>query len=669
MNAVASYGVGVISVLIALLVRLAADPVLGTRQPFPTFYVAVAITAWFCRWPAAVLTSVLGFLAGNWFFLPPRYAITFAERGDVVGAALYAVVCGTLILLTELTRRAQQRSAADLQRVEREAQERSRSEAALRASEARQTEVLDFTRSVIGNMAEGLYTVDTQGLVTFINPAAEQIFGWTSAELLGRRMHDLTHYQHPDGRPFPAEECAGLRVLQDGTPLIHYEDVFIRKNGTFFPVIYSSSRLQLGGTVTGLVVVFRDVTHEKRVEAERATLLADAEQGRTEAENASRAKDAFLATISHELRTPLSPILAWSRMLALGALDAAKTARAIETIERCARTQAQLIEDLLDTSRIAAGKLRLDVRPLELEPVLQAAIDVVRPAAEAKGIALHAVLDPHAGQVSGDADRLQQVVWNLLSNAVKFTPRGGQIHVTLQRVDSHVEIAVRDTGQGFASDFSPHLFERFQQADGSSTRLHTGLGLGLAIVRHLVELHGGTVRAESPGPDQGASFTVTLPLVVLSGRVALAETRPAAAPDAAPEEHGFASLTGRRILVVDDDPDSNEAVRTLFASCGAEVRVGASTAQALEILSRWKADVLVSDVEMPEQDGYELIKRIRQRDSHAGSLLAVALTAHAGVEDRVRLLSAGFQAHVSKPADPAELVAVVASLTRDLLRA
>ena len=574
--------------LVALLVRLAADPGLGTRQPFPTFYVAVAVTAWFCRWPAAVLAGVLGFLAGNWFFLPPRGTISFSERGDVIGAALYAVVCGTLILLTELTRRAERRSAAHLKQVEREAAQRSRSEAALHTSEARQTEVLDFTRSVMRNMAEGLYTVDTHGLVTFINPAAEQIFGWTSAELLGRRMHDMTHYRHPDGRPFPAEECSGLRVLQEGTPLIHYEDVFIRKDGTFFPVIYSSSRLELGGHVTGLVVVFRDVTHEKRVEAERATLLADAERGRREAENASRAKDAFLATISHELRTPLSPILAWSRMLAIGALDPGKTARAIETIERCARTQAQLIEDLLDSSRIVAGKLRLDVRPLELEPVVQAAIDVVRPAAEAKGISLHPVLDPHAGHVSGRcapsaAGRLEPVVERGQIHAQGWADPRDAATGPLARRDRG-----RDTGHGFAPEFSPHLFERFQQADGSSTRLHTGLGLGLAIVRQLVELHGGTVRAESPGPGQGAAFTVMLPLVVLT-RGALAETRHPVAPSGPAEEHEFASLAGRRVLVVDDDPDSNEAVRTLFASCGAEVRVAASTAQALELLSRWKA--------------------------------------------------------------------------------
>ena len=668
MSALASFGVGVVGVLVALLLRLAADPVLGARQPFPTFYVAVAVTSWLGGWRAAVLASVLGFLAGCWFFLPPRGAISFAAQGDVVGAALYAVVCGSLILLTELMRRADRRSAEHRLQMEREAEQRRRSEAALRASEERATGLLDMARSVMRNMAEGLYTVDAQGLVTFINPAAERLFGWPSAELLGRKMHDVTHYKRPDGSAFPADECAGLQVLQEGTPLVHCEDVFIRKDGSFFPVVFSSSRLESAGRVAGLVVVFRDVTTEKQAEAERAGLLAEAERGRKEAEAASGAMDAFLATISHELRTPLSPILAWSRMLAMGALDPQKTARAVETIERCARAQAQLVEDLLDSSRIVAGKLRLDVRPVDLEPVVQAAIDVVRPGVEAKGIRLQTMLDPRAGQVSGDADRLQQIVWNLLSNAVKFTPKGGRVLITLRRVNSHVEIAVSDSGQGFAPEFAPHLFERFRQADGSSTRLHTGLGLGLAIVRQLVELHGGSVRAESPGPGQGAVFTVNLPLAILTRPALETDRRYPGVPAESPLEDGYASLAGLRILVVDDDPDSNEAVRTLFASCGAEVRVGASTAQALDILSRWKADVLVSDVEMPDEDGYALIRKVRQHDGQVAGLLAIALTAYASVDDRVRLLSAGFQAHVSKPADPAELVAVVASLSRDIPR-
>jgi PAS domain S-box-containing protein len=533
-------------------------------------------------------------------------------------------------------------------------------------AEERSRRLLRFNQAIITHMGEGLYTVDAQGLVTFINPAAARMFGWTAAELVGRRMHDVTHYAHPDGTPFPAEECPGLQVVKQGTPLRDQADFFIRKDGTFFPVLYSSSPIETEGQVSGVIVVFRDVTRQSEAEAEREALLAITERARAEAEAASRAKDAFLATISHELRTPLSPILAWSRMLQRGTLDAGKAARAVETIERCAKAQAQLVEDLLDVSRIVSGKLRLDVRPVDLAPVVHAAVDVVRPAAEAKGIRLHAVVDPRTGRVSGDPDRLQQVVWNLLSNAVKFTPKGGRVQVVLEKVNSHVEIAVSDTGEGISPDFLPHVFERFQQADQKMDRMHAGLGLGLAIVRHIVELHGGTVHAESPGAGQGAVFTVKLPLIVIARTAGEAQRRHPGAPGEAAEERAYPSLDGVRVLLVDDDPDSNEVVRTLLASCGAEVEVAASTAQALQTLEGFRPDVLVSDIGMPAQDGYALIRSVRGRDGgRLGRLPAVALTAYTSVEDRVRLFSAGFQAHLTKPFDPAELVAVVASVVRD----
>jgi signal transduction histidine kinase/ActR/RegA family two-component response regulator len=478
----------------------------------------------------------------------------------------------------------------------------------------------------------------------------------------------VTHCRYPDGRPFPAEECPGLQVLRTGQSLVNQEDFFLRRDGSFFPVVYSSSRAEVGGHPLGLVVVFRDVSEERRSLLERDELLAIAERARAEAEGArdvaeaaSRAKDAFLATISHELRTPLSPILTWSGLLRQGALDGEKARHAFEVIERSARAQAQLIEDLLDVSRIIAGRMRLEVRPVALAPVIESAVDVVRPAADAKGVHLQIVLDSEAGSVLGDGERLQQVVWNLLSNAVKFTPRNGRVQVALERVDSHVEMSVADTGQGIAPAFLPRVFDRFQQADGTTTRLHGGLGLGLAIVRHIVEAHGGAVHVESAGIGQGTVFTVKIPLMTLRTAGEVTRRHPTVAN---PEVGIHARLDGVRILVVDDEPDSNEAIGALLASRGAEVRVTDSAPRAREILMSWRPDVLVSDIGMPGEDGYGLIRKVREAPGEVARIPAVALTAYASREDKIRVLTAGFHAHVPKPIDPAELVTVLASVAR-----
>jgi signal transduction histidine kinase/ActR/RegA family two-component response regulator len=399
------------------------------------------------------------------------------------------------------------------------------------------------------------------------------------------------------------------------------------------------------------------------------TAVADAQKAREAAEAANRAKDSFLATISHELRTPLSPILTWTRMLREHRLDAKKTERAIEIIERNADLQATLIEDLLDVSRIVAGKLTLEVRPVVLADVVEHAIDTVRPAAEAKNIRLHVVLDTSLAPVPGDPDRLQQVFWNLLSNAVKFTPRDGRVHVVLERVNSHVEIAVADTGQGIPADQIPHLFERFWQADTSSTRTNTGLGLGLGIVRHLVELHGGTVVAESPGQGQGSTFTVKLPVVPVTRMAGeVVRRHPISHRDGDRLPIGSARLDGIKVLVVDDEPDTNEVVRTLLGQCGAEVRTAGSAAHALKKLEHWTPHVVVTDIGMPGDDGFALIAAVRGKPGPAGRVPMVALTAYAGVDDRVRLLDAGFQLHIAKPADPGELTAAIASLAGPSVR-
>ncbi len=394
----------------------------------------------------------------------------------------------------------------------------------------------------------------------------------------------------------------------------------------------------------------------RRAEQERSRLLVLEQEARHQAEEANRLKDEFLATLSHELRTPLNAILGWSQVLRSGKLDAATAERALETIERNARSQAQLIADLLDISRIITGKLRLDFKPVELPRVIEAALDSARPAAGAKGIHLDVSLDPLMSPMLGDADRLQQIVWNLLSNAIKFTPQGGRVGVRLTEAGSNAVIQVADTGVGIRADFLPHVFDRFRQAEGSHTRSHGGLGLGLSIVRHLTELHGGTVEVESDGEGKGAAFTVKLPLAVeLSGEVPI-ELRPAvpgvwSAPDL---------LKDLRILVVEDEKDTRDLLVMTLEGCGAEVTSTVSVPEALAAFDRRTPDVIVSDIGLPGEDGYSLIRKVRARNG--GRVPAAAVTAYAGAEDRRRALESGFQTHLAKPVDPSELVATVARL-------
>lgn len=413
----------------------------------------------------------------------------------------------------------------------------------------------------------------------------------------------------------------------------------------------------------------QDIAEQRRSELlESSERLAEEQSARARAEEADRAKDQFLAMVSHELRNPLSPILAWSRMLKLGTLDPSKHADAYTAIERNATAQAQLIEDLLDVSRIVSGKLRLDVRPASLAGVIEAAVESLRPSADAKRIRLQLTLDPRAGMVLGDADRLQQVVWNLASNAIKFTPKGGRVQVALERVNSHLEISVSDTGQGIDRNSLLHVFDRFWQGETGSARRQGGLGLGLAIVRHLVESHGGEVTAHSDGPGRGSCFTVKLPVMVTTEHVKDLERRHPVAADA-PPAGALPRLDGVAVLVVDDEPDSNEMVQALLVSCGAEVRVAASAAQALDVLDRWRPQLLLSDIGMPGEDGFALIRQVRQRPAErGGDVAAIALTAYARVDDRVKILTAGFQMHVTKPVDPTELATVVATVARSSRR-
>lgn len=409
-----------------------------------------------------------------------------------------------------------------------------------------------------------------------------------------------------------------------------------------------------------------EITERERVEEELRASLTREQIARAEAETANRMKDEFLATVSHELRTPLNAIIGWSHMLRGGKLDAGTVARAVETIDRNAKAQAQLVEDILDVSRVITGKLRLNIAPVDAASVINAAIDSVQLAADSKDIELEVTLDPSARHILGDASRLQQIVWNLLSNAIKFTPSGGHVAVRLKRVDREAQIQITDSGLGISADFLPHMFDRFRQADGTTTRRHGGLGLGLSIVRHLVELHGGTVQADSAGEGQGATFTIALPLPVTSPQT---RKRKAATgslwqkPLSEVHTESQPSLADVRVLMVDDDRDTLQVLSVMLADSGANVQTAASAAEALEMLQWYRPDVLVSDLAMPNEDGYSLIAKIRSLETDKeGQLPAVALTSYVRVEDRARALSAGFNMFVPKPVEPTELISAIANL-------
>jgi signal transduction histidine kinase/ActR/RegA family two-component response regulator len=403
----------------------------------------------------------------------------------------------------------------------------------------------------------------------------------------------------------------------------------------------------------GCVYIAHDVTERQRAEEDRASLLAAEQAARAEAETANRAKDEFLATVSHELRAPLTAMLGWTRMLRSRMLDETASQHALETIERNVAIQTRLIEDLLDVSRIITGRLRLDVRTVDLNAIIREALDAVVPAADAKAIRVEAVLEPGVARFLGDPARLQQVIWNLVSNAVKFTPTGGRVEVRHENDGMEARITVTDTGQGISPEFLPHVFERFRQAESTSGRVHGGLGLGLAIVRHLVELHGGTVRAASSGVGRGSTFIVTLPCRALE----------AATPSTPGRTAELATLDGIRVLVVDDDADARDLLGMVLTQARADVVTVASSREALVLLEQAPPDVIVSDIGLPEENGYELIRRVRAlADNGGGEIPAIALTGHARTEDQDRALAAGYQVHVAKPVEPAALISAIASV-------
>jgi signal transduction histidine kinase/ActR/RegA family two-component response regulator len=500
--------------------------------------------------------------------------------------------------------------------------------------------------------------------VELANAGTCQLWGRAEEDVVGRPLFDALPelWDQPfrtlldevlqTGRTYTGKETpARLDRRGDGT----LETVYLN-------FVYAPLR-GVGGQTEGILVIAFDVTDEVVARNEMSQLRAAAEA-------ASRAKDEFLATLSHELRTPINAILGWGQMLQRGAVSADRTAHALDAIVRNAAAQVRLIEDLLDLSRITSGRLRLDVETVDVASVVSAAVATVEPAAQAKGVRLQTVLDDGGALVYGDRQRLQQAVWNLLSNAVKFTARGGRVHVRVLRINSHLEIVVGDTGQGIAPDVLPYVFDRFRQGAAGSTRPQAGLGLGLAIVRHIVELHGGTVDAASDGPGTGATFSISLPLSVARLPRPPDHDGPDLVHPAVPtimagslDIHALPDLAGTRVLVVENEPDAREMVAYLLRQKHADVTVSASVDEALCCVDERIPDVILSDIEMPGRDGYDLIRTLRARPrEQGGEVAAAALTAYSRPEDRARSLLAGFDAHMSKPVDLAELVATVARL-------
>jgi PAS domain S-box-containing protein len=531
-------------------------------------------------------------------------------------------------------------------------------------TERRQWQAAEMAQSFLGALVESaddaIISKNLDGIVTSWNPGAERLFQYTAKEMIGKPISILVPSDNPD------EEPQILQRIRRGEQIAHYETKRVRKDGSVIDVALTVSPIKDRlGRILGASKIARDITESKRAEAREREILRQAQQARTEAEQsrqqaeqASTAKDEFLATISHELRTPMTSILGWSRMLAQGQVSPERQQRAFETIDRNARSQAQLIEDLLDISRITSGKLRVDFKAVEMAAVVTAAVEAVRPAAEAKRIRLDSLFSSGAGPIVGDAERLQQVVWNLLSNAIKFTPPDGRVQVELQRVESQVELRVVDTGVGINPTFLPHVFDRFSQSDSSITRSRRGLGMGLAIVKSLVELHGGVVSVSSPGEGQGAVFTVKLPISAV--RHDSIVRRPVDKPALQAELKQRDDLVGLKVLIVDDDPDTCEILRAILNQCGSIVEIAQSARAALDTLDRWRPDILVSDIGMPDGDGYELIRNVREE--RGSRIPAVALTAMARIDDRLKALTAGYQMHVAKPVEPVELINIVSSL-------
>jgi PAS domain S-box-containing protein len=524
--------------------------------------------------------------------------------------------------------------------------------------------------AIIASSEDAVVSKTLTGIVTSWNAAAQRLFGYTAEEMIGQSItrvipEDLLH-----------EETEILSKLRRGQRIERYETVRVTKDGRRLDISLTISPVRDSkGNIVGAAKIAHDVTARRQAEralkereaqlaklaAEREFFLESERAARSEAERLSHLKDEFLATLSHELRTPLNAIQGWATLLRQPQIKPEDLQRGLQIIERNVRVQADIINDLLDMSRIVSGKLHLDVQPVFLHEVIQNSIEAVRQTAEAKNIRIQPMLDTRIGLVRGDPNRLQQVLWNLLTNAIKFTPKGGRVQVILERVNSHAEISVEDTGIGIKPEFLPYVFDRFRQADAATTRQFGGLGLGLSLVKSLVELHGGSAKVKSRGENQGATFILNLPIAHV--RAEENHLQPSAHASPANDEVQLPSLEGVSVLVVDDEPDGRELIARILEGRGAKAQCAATAEAALAMLGSEHFDVLLSDIGMPVVDGFELIRRARALDTaRASPLPAIAITAYARAEDRQRSLLAGFHMHLSKPIESGELIASVAGL-------
>ncbi|MFL6274543.1 MAG: ATP-binding protein [Blastocatellia bacterium] len=637
-SAALRYGLPLAAFALLLLIALGAKRWLDLQFDLSILVIALLIAAaWFGGRGSGLLVALVFEITIDWYFIANqpmtwRYGITMVNR-TVLFVALALFV------------------------------------SARRSAERHLREQREYLRVSLASIGDAVIATDTNGIVNFINPTAEAITGWRANAATGQPLHEVFRIINEESRG-PVESPYAAIQREGNVVGLANHTMLIARDGREIPIEDSGAPIKdPSGQMIGVIIVFHDVSERRLAEKEREQLLRREQTARGEAEAANRLKDEFLATVSHELRTPLNAILGWASLLSRRSLDDQTTRNAASVIERNAQGQARIIEDILDVSRIITGKLRIEPEAVELAPIIRAAIDTISPAATAKAITITTALDRDANVVLGDADRLQQIVWNLISNAIKFTPENGRIEVELKRVDAHIEIRVNDSGIGIDPRFLPYVFDRFRQADSSTTREHGGLGLGLAIVRHLIELHGGTVTADSPGRGRGAVFTLRLPLTDVSEAKAQAPRASLASGDrtAAASEHlaGVVDLGGLRVLVVDDDPDTREILRLVLSQSGAEVHAAGTSSEALGAFRDWKPHVLISDLGMPGEDGFALIEKVRTlAPEEGGNIPAAALTAYAREEDSLRARSAGYQIHISKPVDPTRLVAIVAGLAR-----
>ncbi|BAZ09001.1 multi-sensor hybrid histidine kinase [Calothrix sp. NIES-4071] len=652
-----SYNVAVIAVVLALLLTQILWQV-HKLTIYPLFLAAVMVSSWYGGFKPGLLATVLSTFICTYFFLPPISSLAI-NANTLVGLVQFLLVSLLICVLNSMLRSAQNQAQINALQAQQNYERLRTSQENLRASEERYRFFIEGVREY------AIFMVDVNGCVTDWNKGAERILGYQEAEIIGQHFSCIFIPEDIErGRPESALNTAATNGMsKDNRWHLRSDGTRFWANGVIIPLKDETQN----GRLHGFAKILQDLTERKRAEEEREQLLLREQAARASAEAANRSKDDFLAIVSHELRTPMTSIVGWAGMLQTGMLDEERTTEALEALERNANLQLQLIEDLLDISRIVRGEISLSKENVDLVAVINGAIQTVQPVIDAKSIQLEFVLDTSQSDIWGDFERLQQVVCNLLSNAIKFTPNNGRVEIRLSNTTTHSQIQVSDTGIGISPEFLPYIFERFRQADNTSTRSNRGLGLGLAIARHIVELHGGIIEALSLGIGRGATFTIKLPFKTDSETKDTQSNASRIQPampveDALPTDNSL-RLDGLSVLVVDDEADTRQWISVVLTQCGASVFTVGETRKALEALEEIRPDVLISDIGMPGEDGYALMRKIRELEPDMGGRIpAVALTGYARVEDYKEAMDAGFQLHVAKPIRATELIAVVASL-------